>query len=96
MTNLFVDDIEKLLKNLKIQLKEEIVSELKMAITSSPDLWTEKETRKLTCPPIPRSTIFSWVKQGKITAYKVGKRTYYSKNEVFAFLTACKKMPKNH
>jgi excisionase family DNA binding protein len=94
MANLFAKGIEEFLAKFKEEIKEEILSELKKETTPSPDLFTEKEICKLTYPAIPRSTINTWVNKGKITAYKVGKRTYYSKNEALAFLTRCKKLPK--
>lgn len=94
MSNLFIGGIEELLAKFKEELKEEILSELKTKETPSPDLYTENEIRKLVYPYIGRSTIYSWVSQGKITAYKVGKRTYYSRGEVLAFLIRCKKLPK--
>lgn len=96
MANLFIGGIEELLAKFKEELKEEILSELKKETISYPDLWTEKEIRKLTSPSIARSTIYNWGTRGNITVYKVGKRTYYSKSEVLAFLTRCKKLPKQY
>ncbi len=48
---------------------------------------------KLTTPPIGRTTLHNWTKAGKITAYKVGRRVFYSKHSLLTFLTSVEKKP---
>ena len=52
------------------------------------DLISVEQTLNLTNPPIGRTTLHHWQKAGKVTAYKVGKRVFYSKKAVTIFLTS--------
>ena len=57
------------------------------------DLLSVEQTLNLTNPPIGRTTLHYWQKAGKVTAYKVGKRVFYSKRAVTTFLTSVAKSP---
>src|SRR4051794_34408864 len=58
-----------------------------------PDLLSVQQILKLTDPPICRSTLYNWVKERKVKQFKVGKRNYFSKNALLAFLTSVEKKP---
>ncbi len=57
------------------------------------DLISVEQTLNITNPPIGRTTLFYWTKSGKVTAYKVGKRVFYSKKAITSFLTSVVKKP---
>lgn len=57
------------------------------------DLLSTAEILDLTHPPIGRTTLYNWTKAGKVKAFKVGKRVYYSKANILEFLTSIQKRP---
>lgn len=62
-------------------------------ITKSPgdDLISVGEALKLTTPPIGRTTLHNWTKSGKIKAYNIGRRVFYSKQAMIDFLISVEK-----
>ena len=70
--------LEKKFDSLKRELKNQEVTD---------DLLTPKETCALL--KIDPSTLWLWVKKGKIKKYAVGRRKYYKRSEILDNLILC-------
>lgn len=57
------------------------------------DLISVDQVLHLTNPPISRTNLYYWTKAGKVQAFYVGTRVFYSKKAVLSFLTSVIKKP---
>lgn len=92
------EDYQRLIESLVATVADKVLEEIKRRELlredeKGNDLISVTETLKLTKPPIGRTTLYLWVKGGKISVFKVGKRSYFSKNAVLRFLTSVEKKP---
>lgn len=79
-----LDKINKLQSDRDEGLLKRINSQL-----ANDDLMTREETCKFL--KIDSSTLWSWTKKGKVTAYGIGNRRYYKRSEILSSLTPLKK-----
>lgn len=76
-------------------IAEKLVDKLEMKIAtfisnqSDDELLTRTETAKIL--KVELTTLWSWTKKGKITAYGIGNRVYYKKGEIMKALVILNK-----
>ncbi|WP_284651335.1 helix-turn-helix domain-containing protein [Flavobacterium terrisoli] len=75
-------------------ISEKLVAKLEMRIATlissqnNEELLTRTETAKIL--KVELTTLWSWTKKGKITAYGIGNRVYYKRGEIMKALISFK------
>lgn len=80
------------LANLISEAVSSKIAKLKSEITSNKDegqLLTREETCEFL--KINSTTLWDWTNKGKVTAYGIGNRRYYKKDEILSALQSLKK-----
>ncbi len=78
--------VEELTEIIADKLADKIETRIAMLISTQNDeeLLTRTETAKIL--KVELTTLWSWTKKGKITAYGIGNRVYYKRGEIMKSL----------
>ena len=78
--------VEELTEIIADKLADKIETRIAMLISKQNDeeLLTRTETAKIL--KVELTTLWSWTKKGKITAYGIGNRVYYKRGEIMKSL----------
>ena len=68
--------------------------DIRKALEDKPDAWTLKELEPIL--KMKTTTLYLWVRKGKIKGFKVGKKWCVAKEDVIAYLEGCLSEAEHH
>jgi hypothetical protein len=77
--NISVDELTEMISEKLVEKLEKRIAKL-ITAQNDEELLTRTETAKIL--KVNMTTLWSWTKKGKITAYGIGNRVYYKRGEI--------------